>query len=167
MIVNTMRNIISLCLVLAGMATALPAHANEADIKSLHTLMDATRSRGYAQAEVLVTERSRPLLERFWKQGVPLFFPEKATVKKEMTKGAFRYLWVTPAENPQAGSVIVAYTDEDGRSKLDLPETFRNGLGKDWPNKLNMLEQGYLMAKAQMGEEAALKMVQGMMQGYQ
>lgn len=141
------------------------AYAGEAEMKSLKRLMDATRSQGYTQARAQVTERSRPLFDRLWKQGVPLFFPEDAVLKKERTAGKFRYLWVSPAENPHAGNLILAFADEDGKAKLDLPETFRNGLGEDWPKKLDMLEQGYLMAKAQMGDEAALKLLQGMLRG--
>lgn len=159
-----MRRII-LCLLC--LLPAFPALASDADMESLHKLMDATRSRGYAQAQPYVTERSMPLMDRLWKQGVPLFFPEKASLKKKKEQGGYRYLWVSPADNPKAGSLILAFTDEDGQAKLDLPETFRNGLGEDWPKQLDMLEQGYIMAKAQMGEEAALKLIQGMMRGYQ
>lgn len=143
------------------------AGAKEADMQSLRKLMEATRSQGYAQAGTYVTKRSQPLLDRFWKQGVPLFFPENAVLHKEKMEGEYRYLWVSPSQKPEAGKLILAFTDEDGMAKLDLPETFRHGLGEDWPKKLDALEQGYEMAKAQMGEEAAFQMLQGLIQGYQ
>lgn len=142
------------------------ALAGQADMDTLKRLMEATRSQGYEQARAEVTERSAPLFDRLWKQGVPLFFPENAKLKKEKAEGGFRYLWVSPADAPRAGALILAFTDEDEKPKLDLPETFRHGLGEDWPKKLDALEQGYLMAKAQVGDEMALKMLQTMLRGY-
>lgn len=152
--------------VLLGWCFASSAFAGQADMDTLARLMAATRSQGYAQARAEVTERSGPLFDRLWKQGVPLFFPENAKLKKEKAEGAFRYLWVSPAETPKAGALILAFTDEEGKARLDLPETFRHGLGEDWPKKLDALEQGYLMAKAQMGDEAALKLLQGLLRSY-
>lgn len=156
---RSLLTVLFICILASG------AWANDADMRSLERLMEATRSQGYAQAQTEVTERSRPLLDRLWKQGVPLFFPQNITLKKEKAAGDFRYLWVSPKENPKAGSLILAYTNEGGKAKLDLPETFRNGLGENWPKTLDMLEQGYMMAKAQVGDEAALQMLQNMMRG--
>ncbi len=141
------------------------AHAESGDMKTLRALMEATRTQGYAQAKTHVTERSVPLFDRLWGYGVPLYFPEDFVLKKEETVGDYRYAWVHPAENSTTGTLILAFTDEDGSAKLDLPETFQNGLGPNWPQRLDMLEKAYLIARQQMGDEAALKMIQGMMRG--
>lgn len=158
------QRLISIILLLF-MAIPSCALASGADMQSLSRLMEATRSQGYEQAKTHVTERSFPLFDRLWKQGVPLFFPQNVTLVKEKTQGEFRYVWVRPEENPRAGTLILAFADEDGQAKLDLPETFRNGLGEDWPKTLDMLEQAYLMTRAQVGDEAALAMVQNMLRG--
>jgi hypothetical protein len=155
----------------AAFAHGARAGAGDAEMHSLRRLIAATHAQGYAQAETLVTERSRPFLARLWQHGVPYYFPQEVRLEKEKKRGAFRYLWIAPAddapESENAGSAILAYTTEGGTAKLDLPETFRNGFGEDWEKKLAIMEQGYAMAKAQFGEAVAPEVLRGMIQGYQ
>lgn len=47
----------------------------------------------------------------------------------------------------------LAFVKENGW-KIDLPETFKNGLGEEWEERSRLIEAGYLLMKAQFGAQA-------------
>ncbi len=54
---------------------------------------------------------------------------------------------------------LVFITAPGGIPKIDIPLSFRRGLGDDWESKIQLSEQLYLMMKQNMGDKLTCDML--------
>lgn len=138
------------------------AAADEAAI--LNQVFSASKQEEPQVAKSYLTSGSHGLYDRIYKHKLTFLLPENVNEVRSNNKNGFKYVQFTDPVKAAGQSVIVAFQQEDGATKMDLPETFRIGFGENWQQKLDMIEQTYNYTRQYYGEAETVAMLKGLMQ---
>ncbi len=105
-----------------------------------------------------VTASSVELYDRFAGYGLLHCLPQDAAYISEKKSGAHRLVRAQTGE----GMVRLLFVEEEGAWKLDVPETLHTGLGPKWRQRVNAIEQVYVMMKTKLGSRMNCALVQGL-----
>ena len=105
------------------------------------------------QCRTLLTAESLPVYDRFVAHDLMRCLPKQVTYISEETSGNKSVIrtGVNAGEHPRSFRMVLMKNNANWQ--LDMVETLRLGLGKNWEKQLNMTEQLYLVMKQQMGKQ--------------
>jgi hypothetical protein len=83
-------------------------------------------------------------------------------VSEEAAEGHIIVKATMPAGGGQEYILRLVFTGTAQGPRLDIPASFKRGLGDDWNNKIEMSEQIYLMMKQNMGDKLTCDMLNGL-----
>ena len=132
---------------------ATVAQAAEKDVKkALDTLVDDARRSSKTLCSQSVTKASQDYCSRFVGYDLLPCLPPKVLFESLKQQGA-NYVVRARLETTTDAAYYVrlAFVKDGSRFKLDIPESLRIGLGKDWANRAHVMEQVYLIMRSQFG----------------
>lgn len=136
------------------------AASNEANL--LNRLLLLSEQSQPVKAKEYLTLSSHDVFDRLYKNDLTHLIPSKVSEIKSDQRNGYNYVWFTNDLSSNSSSIL-AFKNENNLLKLDLPETFLVGLGKDWENKLNLIEQSYLLAKKYYGEDKSKEILEALL----
>jgi len=101
----------------------------------------------------LVTASSVALYNRFVSYDLLKCLPQPVTYVSQEHKGAQTIIRSSVMVNGTQRFLRLIYVEEEGKWKLDIPESLHLSMGNNWEKQVNMTEQIYVMLKQQMGEQ--------------
>lgn len=146
----------------------LPSAAGAFDAslqRSFNALQNAVRKADKASIRAYVTSNSLPTVERLLGYKLEGCLPKKLEYTKERYEEGYVYVTVsTPYAEDRDLTSELAFKRVGGSWKLDVPESFRNGLGNDWASTLNQAEMLYEAMQTQLGGVLRCDAIQNMLQ---
>lgn len=136
-----------------GMLLAFPAYAST-DARGAFERLNECIGAGNAPAcRPYLTRTSTELYDRFTGYGLLSCLPANARFLSEKQEGAFTIIRASAGQKPNGkrDTLRLAFAQEDGAWKLDVPESLRGAMGKNWRTQVNLTEQMYLVLRQRMG----------------
>ena len=156
-----------LVILLLAAAFMHPTHAADTGAqKAFSRLVSAANSGDTQLCEPNLTRASQAYCDRFIGYGLLSCLPTAVSIESTKPQGNHIIVRVRIdgiGETPRYARL--AYIKEQGSWKLDVPHTLRTGLGRDWEKRVNLMEQVYLIMRAQMGDTIDCKQLQALAEG--
>lgn len=153
-----MKKLAILLFIIIGFSSA---QAAEDDLGTLKNFSTALQMKNYETAKQYISAASHDLFDRYTKYDLGDMTPGYSKTVSQSKSGNFRYLKVqTTATPPKVTNV--AFVNESGESKIDLPETARLGLGQNWQQKIDLIEQSYVSSRQYFGEAQSRQLLRTM-----
>lgn len=131
----------------AAMAADTPARASFENFRMALDNNDA------AMAHTYVAMSGQPLFDRFASYGLLPCLPKDSQFISEQKAGNYQMVVAgLTGLNDKWQIVRLYFSKENAGYAFDMHETLRRGLGEKWQTQVNVIEQLYLLAKAQMGD---------------
>ncbi len=140
----------------SAMATMSEAHL-------LDKIIALSKDKNPDKAKEYLTPESHAVYDRLYKHDLTHLIPSKVIEVKKEQRGNYHYVWFTDDKHPTKSSIL-AFKNDNNLLKLDLPETFTIGFGKDWTKTLDLIEQSYLLAQQYYGEEKSKELLEALLQ---
>lgn len=129
----------------------LPAPAVAASVETgVKALATCVKARDAEACRAHISLDSQPLFERFTDYDLMSCLPEDAAYLSHKMGRPFAMARTRVSISQKDYAVQLAMVQEDGEWKLDLPETLRRGLGPQWQERLDTVEQLYLLLQSQL-----------------
>lgn len=142
-------------------ASAVAAESNVET--SFNTLKNAVYTQDNVTIESYVTKNSVSMVNRLTAYNLNSCLPRDLAYAGESYEGDYAYITVeTSYIEDKVLTSKLAFLYEGNRWKLDMPESFRYGLGENWEATLTQIESLYLAIKTQFGEVVNCTMVQNL-----
>ncbi len=131
----------------------LPATAwADDDIKTATTRMAAcVHNRDASTCRQNITASSTAILDRFASYDLMDCLPQDAAYQSSKQEGDAMIVRATTTTDAKKNTIRLVFQQEEEEWKLDIPESLRRGLGDNWEQRLNGVEQVYLVLRSQMG----------------
>ena len=108
----------------------------------LTAVLTYSKAKDPVGAKLHLTPRSHTLYERMYAHNLFFLLPNNTQAVFERRDNSFdyvRFMDIGAGTAKKNQYVTMAFFDDVGVQKLDLPETFRLGFGDDWLSTVNML----------------------------
>lgn len=159
-------NIIKKCWFLAILGSFFlvmvsPVVAAGSDIKtSFYTIKQAIQNEDNTVIQSYVTQASLPAVNRLTAHKLGGCLPGELEYAGERREGNYMIATVqTPYTEGRVLSSELAFSYENNRWKLDVPESFRKAMGENWQEIVNQMESLYVMMQSQFGDVVNCTMV--------
>lgn len=131
---------------------AMPASASNVGKEGFNGVKQCVMRNDAAFCDKVITDSSKPLFERFASHKLMPCLPTNFSYVSEKKAGGYTIVKATmPTPNNKHHNLHLAFTNQSGEVKLDVPESLRMGLGEKWQNKIQLAEQLYLLLQANAG----------------
>ncbi len=140
---------------------AVPAFANTPK-EAFNALNACARTGKSGECREEVTASSAGLYDRFASYGLTKCLPKDVSFVSQSKSGAYSVVRAsTEALGGQKRYMRFYFVQEEGRWKLDVPESLRVSMGENWESQVNAAEQVYLALNSQFGGQMGCQAVQG------
>lgn len=144
----TKRIWILLCLLPISVLADLPGKQGLTEIKQ------CIMQNNIEFCHMAMTQNSYEVFDKFSSYKLMPCLPTDFRYESEQSAGDKTTVRASmPADNKNNYFFKMVFVKQNGRVKLDLPETLHTGLGENWKNKLDMSEQLFLMMRQNMQEK--------------
>lgn len=153
---------IPIILIIILMSNTLVVHfvyASSSEIKLVGKVIKHAQKKDPVTAKKYLTLQSHAVFDRLYQHDLTHLIPSNIEEVKKQIQAPYTYVWVAQKKNLNSTSIL-AFKSEDEVLKLDLPETLRVGFGKDWPKRLDLIEQSYLFIKQYYGEDQSREILE-------
>lgn len=103
------------------------------------------------QCRQYVTTGSIELYDRFDEYGFGRCLPQQATYLSEEPMGEYVVVHAGARKNDRDQPVRLAFMQEGGEMKLDVPMSMQLWLGDNWQSRIDAAEKLYLLMRQQFG----------------
>jgi hypothetical protein len=156
-----MRNIILLFLSLFLLISTAAWAENNA--KSSFEQISNCVQKGYVDdCHGLLTASSEPLYTRFVNYDLVSCLPKDIGYISQKKSGNHVIIRSSVSVGDNTRYTRLAFVEEEGQWKLDVPESLRIGMGEDWQRQIDATEQIYLMLRKQMGNQLNCGMIENL-----
>ncbi len=136
--------------------------AQQKQYQVLQNVLLHSKNNAPESAKTYLSDRSYKLYDRIYQHNLLFLLPQTIQTEDIYRNNGYDYVaFRDPSQSKQSASVL-AFTTSSTAPKLDLPETFQIAFGEDWVNRLNLLEQTYLISKQYYGAEKSAAIVRQM-----
>ncbi len=151
-----MKSIHLLLLLLLPAASAFAAGPKESftRINQCVTTQDTATCRDW------ITVSSVAIYDRFIADDLAKCLPKDAIYISQKQAGS--EVIVRAGVNAGSRTMRLVFVEEEGKWKLDVPESLHLGIGDNWEQQLNLTEEAYAMMKQYMGDKLNCAMLQNL-----
>lgn len=139
------------------------AHANTIGQQGITAVKQCIMQNDIEFCHKIMTAESYGIFDRFFSYKLMPCLPtdftyenEQEAAKKTIVKASL------PADNRSHYEFRLVFVGQPPNVKIDIPETFHIGLGDNWQNKVNFMEQLYLMMKQNMKDKLTCDMLRSL-----
>ncbi len=101
----------------------------------------------------LFTASSSSLYTRFMSYGLMNCLPKDAQYVSHQYLGKMIMLRASVTDLGKSRFMRLFFVEEEGRWKLDVPESLRTAMGKNWQQQIELTEKIYLVMRQQFGSK--------------
>ena len=135
---------------------AFNAQAADDDFAVIQNFAQNLQAKNYDGASQYTSNASQDLFKKYTAFDLGDLTPGNLSVVSQSSNNNFRYVKIAGTDSRGKRAMInVAMITENGNAKIDLPESMRLGFGDNWQQRVDFIEQSYLLAKQNLGEQQA------------
>ena len=157
-----MRFSVLLASFLLFLSSAVCAFAESSAKASFEAINACVKKDDTVACKDYFTANSMSLYTRFMSYGLMECLPKNAEYYSEEPKDKNILLRAAVTQNDKQRYMRLIFSEEEGKWKIDVPESLRISMGKNWGNQVNMTEQVYLLMKKRMGDQLNCSMILGL-----
>lgn len=153
-------------MLLAGVLL-LPVQAYATTVQPKEVLQDlqaALQEGDEEAARYYLTNNSQDIFNRFWGYQLQGCIPTSANYMGERQQGRVVFVKAGSENRNNIQYTELAFVEENGQWKMDVPESLRVAWGNQWQDRLTQMELLYLTLQSQMGGHLDCKALQGLVQ---
>lgn len=120
---------------------------------SFNQLNECVHKKNLQGCRDLVTASSSSLYARFISYGVTSCLPKNAEYVSEQDMGEQVVILASVTDNGKRRYGRLVFVEEGEGWKLDIPESLRMAMGKNWQEQLNFVEKIYLVMREDFGKK--------------
>ncbi len=144
-----MKNIF---LIIAFLLANSPVFAGESSARdSFEKINNCTRKEDIQSCRDLFTASSISLYDRFMSYGLVNCLPKDAEYDSQQNLGNTMLIRASVTDLGKKRYMRLFFVEEEGSWKLDVPESLRTAMGKDWEKQIEITENIYLLMRSQFG----------------
>lgn len=156
-----MRNIILLFLLLFLLGSPYALAENSAK-SSFEHISECVQKGDVDGCHGLLTASSEPLYTRFVDYDLVSCLPKNIGYISQKKSGSHVIIRSSVSVGDNTRYTRLAFVEEEGQWKLDVPESLRIGMGENWQKQIDATEQIYLMLRQQMGNQLNCGMIENL-----
>jgi hypothetical protein len=157
-----MRNKIILFLSLFLLVGANAFATESGAKKSFDKINNCVQKEDKQGCKDLFTASSASLYNRFMSYGLMGCLPKDAQYVSQKEVGSHVMIRASATDLGKQRFMRLFFVEEEGQWKMDVPESLRTSMGKNWEKQIELTEQIYLLMKSQLGAQLDCKTIRNL-----